>query len=417
MRWRQSYIDRIEKAGPVRLEEARTAEEARLIIAKRLVQDGADGGLTDPSLYFGPQFFEEFSGLSTRRIWSWRKRGCASRKGMAPRQSPRKRAASSRRWPRRWVSAARTRQTRPRTPKRSTSASCGSGSRPSRKRRSRPTTRGLLDVLSGALALAREEWGRAVDLTLKRPEVAEDLPTVDVALRHQTGFAAEARVFLCNRPTQGGGFKRQLDRALPAMMGKNCFMLRASDFPPNKKNQTAQAFRKFREGGGRSILVPITDWERMMMVREFHAQHRQDPGFGDWFEHAKLLSDIPRWCRCCGSTLSAATRPAGKPDAVAAGEAPKGAPAPAPEPERERAAAIRPARRGGRCRRQHPGRPRPALQQEHHAQQGRLEAPRRGARRLGLRQDDAGAVHHRAVAAEGHPGGADRPQGRSVLLR
>jgi hypothetical protein len=40
------------------------------------------------------------------------------------------------------------------------------------------------------------------------------------------------------------------------MMGKNCFMLRASDFPPNKKNQTAQAFRKFREGGGRSILVP-----------------------------------------------------------------------------------------------------------------------------------------------------------------
>ncbi len=35
------------------------------------------------------------------------------------------------------------------------------------------------------------------------------------------------------------------------MQGKNCFMLRASDFPPNKKNQTAQAFRKFRDGGGR----------------------------------------------------------------------------------------------------------------------------------------------------------------------
>ena len=37
----QSYIDRIEKAGPVRLIETRTAEEARLIIAKRLQQDGA----------------------------------------------------------------------------------------------------------------------------------------------------------------------------------------------------------------------------------------------------------------------------------------------------------------------------------------------------------------------------------------
>src|SRR5262245_13590727 len=63
----QSYIDRIEKAGPIRLEEARTAEEARLIIARRLAQDGDSAG-TDPSLYFGPQFFEEFSGLSTRRI-------------------------------------------------------------------------------------------------------------------------------------------------------------------------------------------------------------------------------------------------------------------------------------------------------------------------------------------------------------
>ena len=30
-----------------------------------------------------------------------------------------------------------------------------------------------------------------------------------------------------------------------------------------------------------------------MMVREFHAQHRQDPGFADWFEHAKLLAEIP----------------------------------------------------------------------------------------------------------------------------
>ncbi len=64
----QSYIDRIEKAGPVRLEEARTAEEARLIIAKRLAQDADNGAGGDPTLSFGPQFFEEFSGLSTRRI-------------------------------------------------------------------------------------------------------------------------------------------------------------------------------------------------------------------------------------------------------------------------------------------------------------------------------------------------------------
>jgi DNA helicase HerA-like ATPase len=99
-------------------------------------------------------------------------------------------------------------------------------------------------------------------------------------------------VFVCNRPTQGGGLKRQLDKVLSAMDGKPCFMLRASDFPPNRKNQTAQAFRKFRDGGGRQFLVPIPEWERMMMVREFYNHHRNDPGFAAWFSGAKLLSRL-----------------------------------------------------------------------------------------------------------------------------
>ena len=49
----QSYIDRIEKAGPVRLDEARSAEEARLIIAKRLAQEGGDHD-GDPMLDLRP---------------------------------------------------------------------------------------------------------------------------------------------------------------------------------------------------------------------------------------------------------------------------------------------------------------------------------------------------------------------------
>jgi DNA helicase HerA-like ATPase len=120
----------------------------------------------------------------------------------------------------------------------------------------------------------------------------EDVPVLDLRLKHKNGFATDARVFLCNRPTQGGGLKRQLDKVLGAMDGKSCFMLRASDFPPNRKNQTAQAFRKFRDGGGRQFLVPIPEWERMMMVREFFNHHRNDPGFAQWFAGAKMLSKL-----------------------------------------------------------------------------------------------------------------------------
>ena len=274
----------------------------------------------------------------------------------APAEPEEKPAASSRRWPRRWASAVAARPTTAEDAPAIDFRELWERFTAQSEAEIPPDDQGLLDVLTGALALAREEWGRAVDLTLKRPEIAEDLPAVDLALRHETGFAAEARVFLCNRPTQGGGFKRQLDRALPAMMGKNCFMLRASDFPPNKKNQTAQAFRKFREGGGRSMLVPITDWERMMMVREFHAQHRHDPGFADWFEQAKLLSGIPALVQMLRLDLFGRGAPAAKAAAIAAADAPRPQGTRRAGARGEGAAAVRAARRGRRRRRQHPGR-------------------------------------------------------------
>jgi energy-coupling factor transporter ATP-binding protein EcfA2 len=290
----QSYIDRIEKAGPVPLIETRTAEEAKLIIAKRLALDGDRASVSDPSLYFGPQFFEEFSGLSTRRILELaqarvRQREDGDSMPPAPAEKPSGFISTLAAALGFGVAAADEADDAPQIEFRELWERFTAQS----EAEIPPDDQGLLDVLTGALTLAGEEWGRTIDLTVRPLGVSEDLPAVDLTMRHERGFSAEARIFLCNRPTQGGGFKRQLDRLLPAMMGKNCFMLRASDFPPNKKNQTAQAFRKFRESGGRSLLVPISDWERMMMVREFHTQHRRDPGFADWFQGAKLLSATP----------------------------------------------------------------------------------------------------------------------------
>ncbi len=285
----QSYIDRIEKAGPVPLIETRTAEEARLIIAKRLQQDERSAG-SDPTLYLGPQFFEEFGGLSTRRILELAQKRMREQEGEPPEEEepPAKPGFIS-----------------------TLAAALGFGGQETaggapvefRDHWERFVAQSeaeipndddaLSDVLAGALALGKQEWSDAIDVSVRRLELAEDVPALDLALSHAAGLRTEARIFLCNRTAQGGGLKRQIDRVLSLMADKTCFMLRASDFPPNKKNQTAQAFRKFREKGGRSILVPIPDWERMMMVREFHAQHRHAPSFADWFERTKLLSAIP----------------------------------------------------------------------------------------------------------------------------
>ena len=297
----QSYIDRIEKAGPVALLESRTPEEARLIIAKRLAHLAATGdsktGYSDPSAYFGPQFYEEFAGLSTRRLLEHahnRLRTKTSPDAEEPDEgAERKRAAaSSRALPRRSASAlqatATLRQSVPADYREAWERfqNASEAEIPSDERE-------LLDILAGALGLAKEEWAGTIVLNVERLDLADDLSAIDFTLKHKGGLTTDGRVFICNKPTQGGGLKRQLDRVLPNMGAKQCFMLRASDFPPNRKNQTAQAFRKFRDAGGRQILVPIPEWERMMMVREFHTHHRQDPGFAGWLGSAKLLSNLP----------------------------------------------------------------------------------------------------------------------------
>jgi len=297
----QSYIDRIEKSGPVALLESRTQDEARQIIAKRLehyAEAHADGAsFPDASAFFGPQFFEEFGGLSTRRLLEHaqsRLRAKETEDEPAPAIVAEEKGGFISTLAAALGFAADNDEPAEDEPARldvdfrdtwDRFSSASEAEMPADDRE-------LIDVLAAALTLAKEEWGDAMQLSIERLELGDELPAMDVSVRHKSGHAFDARVFLCNRPTQGGGLKRQLDRALGSMTNRTCFMLRASDFPPNRKNQTAQAFRKFRDGGGRSLLVPIPEWERMMTVREFHAHHRRDPGFDRWYEQAKLLSGL-----------------------------------------------------------------------------------------------------------------------------
>ncbi len=295
----QSYIDRIEKSGPVPLVETRSAEEARLIIARRLEHGaavGLDYGVEDPNALFGDSFFEEFSGLSTRRLLELAQTRCRDHGKTASIDGADKpgfldalvQALGGNLFGGSPSAAAAT-----------DSAEMSVDYREIWERFSSDSQveipaddAGLLGVLQSALTLASEEWPSALELSLERLTLADDLPAIDMTLKHKSGFTTESRIFLCNRSIQGGGFKRQLDRALGAMGTKTCFMLRASDYPPNTKSQTAQAFRKFRESGGRTLLVPLAEWERVLTVREFHTHHRQDPGFARWFEQAKLLSAL-----------------------------------------------------------------------------------------------------------------------------
>ena len=299
----QSYIDRIEKSGPVALMESRTAEEARLILGRRVDHHasmcGADPAEADLTRLFGADFMAELGGLSTRRLLEDAQARLKSRAANDDGPTVEPEAADGPGFISTLAAALgfgfggggvpapadasanhidfRTSWER--------FASLSEAEMPSDDME-------LLGVLTSALELARSEWGDALTMSMRRADFGDELPTADIVVTHKSGIMQKTRVFICNRPTQGGGLKRQLDKVLAAMPSTSCVMLRASDYPPARKNQTAQAFRKFREGGGRALTVPLVEWERMMVMREFHARHRTDPGFGVWLEQAKLLSAL-----------------------------------------------------------------------------------------------------------------------------
>lgn len=317
----QSYIDRIEKSGPTALTETRSADEAKLMIARRLAcNTSGEEALTaaEAESLFSQQFYDEFRGLPARRLLEHAQSRCAQElandvaDGVNANGDPVSgddgggfvsslAAALGGSFSFGGDAAANGAGVNGGL----NGAGMG-GADPDINYRdlwdrfnyeSEAETpsddQEMMHALSGGLALAAAEWRDDIELTVSEVEISPDLPCIDIDVRHSNNaHGYQSRVFLCNRPTQGGGLKRQLDKVLDNMSGRNCVMLRASDFPPNRKNQTATAFRKFRDGGGRSIMVPIPEWERMMTVREFHARHRLDPGFEPWFGNAKLLSNL-----------------------------------------------------------------------------------------------------------------------------
>ena len=176
----QSYIDRIEKSGPVALLESRTPEEARLIIAKRLAHRGA----TPTAVRLSRPVRSSSARSSSRSSAACRPAACSSTRRAACAQDvdPKPTSPTSGEPGARtgggFISHARRRaRLRLGAPaddaalgqRRSTSASCGSASRMPRKPRCPPTMRELLDVLSAALGLAKDEWGGSVTVLDQAP--------------------------------------------------------------------------------------------------------------------------------------------------------------------------------------------------------------------------------------------------------
>ena len=275
----QSFIDRIEKAGPIHLKESRTIEEARLIIEKRLnhiVNATEHPELSaELSQIFGENFVQDLVGLSTRRLLEVaeirRTDYCAGRDFQTDRIDIEPEvddhiSPMQQNWERFVLDYHAE------IPE---------------------DDRELCDLLIQSMELVPKEFGDNVEISTEPGKWFNDLVGVDLHVEHGNGSQFQTRLFFCNKRSQGGSLKRQIEHVLNSSDGIISVIIRAGDFPPNAKSATGKILRRYVTNGGRRLVVPIYEWERMITYRAFREKFSEHPEYGTWAETAQILKELP----------------------------------------------------------------------------------------------------------------------------
>ncbi|MFO1170445.1 MAG: helicase HerA-like domain-containing protein [Hyphomicrobiaceae bacterium] len=281
----QSFLDRIEKAGPVLLSEVRNEDEAREIVLKRMQAAFDEQGLSDQLPAFVEMvetgFMRELAGLSTRRLLEHAQKRWHQLLGEDVEVEAPVIAKPMVAEPETFDAAFAIKTQWDRHIHDSTVEI------PSEENE-------LIDILTSALRIAAEELRDAVAIDIAPVNGIEEVAAADLTVRQTGTEPYVTRMFLCNRSNQGGGLKRQLERVLSASTGRAPVLIRATDFPPNAhKSATAQLVRRFTNSGGRRSVIPTYEWERMLNVIGFYGRHRNEPGFEGWLTQAQPLSTLP----------------------------------------------------------------------------------------------------------------------------
>ena len=291
----QSFIDRIEKTPPVLLGEMCSAEEAKMILNRRISQafmkQKCPGTPPRAEDIFGENFFHEIAGLPTRRLLEasqtrWLE--LTGEKPVAPVEEQKETSLPASLTPAQVSPLVEARQTaaedlnqlweqftfshQPEIP---------------------ADEDELMSILASALLLAKDECESSVEIEVEPIGWIEEVSAIDLIVKQGEGSKENSRLFMCNRSSQGGGLRRQMERVMASTQGRKPIVLRASDFPPNAKSSTAQAVRQYLQSGGNRLVIPIYEWERMIMVKDFRERYHKDSGIQSWTQSVRPLRDLP----------------------------------------------------------------------------------------------------------------------------
>jgi len=283
----QSFIDRIEKSGPVRLEEARSAEEARLIISSRLgSSDFSSMNNGGPS--FDDGFFDGVAGLSTRRLLEAADRQW---KGEVAKPETEKKGAFAA------LKSMVTSQPAVPDPVASKSGIGLADLWEKHLHEFEPLIpeeeEDLMAVFTEAISLLSFENSGQFSVAYSAVDWLIELIAVDLTIDYSGGERFDNRIFVCNKGSQGGALKRQIEKVLQSREGHAPIILRTVDFPPSTRSATGQSIRRFLAEGGRRLVVPLYELERILSLLEFRKRHSGSAEFAGWLVEARPLGSLP----------------------------------------------------------------------------------------------------------------------------
>lgn len=298
----QSFIDRIEKNQPTLLGEMCSADEAKLILNRRISEAFAKQKCagTPPRAedIFGESFFHEIAGLPTRRLLEATQTRWLELSGDKPMSIAEAHTSNE---------VQRSGEGTPRDMKPASVSPLVEARQIAAEDLNQlwekftfdhqpeiPAEEGeLMSVLASALSLAQDECESGTQIEVEPIGWIEEVSAVDLIVRQGSGNEENSRLFMCNRSSQGGGLRRQMERVMASTQGRKPIVLRASDFPPNAKSSTAQAVRQYLQNGGNRLVIPIYEWERMIMVKDFRERYHKEPSIKAWTQSVRPLRDLP----------------------------------------------------------------------------------------------------------------------------
>ncbi|HYO56371.1 helicase HerA domain-containing protein [Archangium sp.] len=282
----RSILDRIERDPDlIKLENLRTAEEARLITERRLehlyAMEDAPFDPAEPTYPFPHEGFELLSGQSTREVLDacrrWREQ--AIREGALPDRFPLESKAPG-------LSESRRKK-----------------EEEEKKKRTLELDLAWNDFRSSHSTPPPEEDPQLAELLVWALRACAD--EVDTGHRFEARLASGAiqvdvspgegklHVALCNKGTQRGGLANQIEQVRKeAGKARTPVVVRTSDFPSNPKSTTAAELGKLLSKGGRRAVLEDSDSRTLIALREFRQQHESRPDFTAWLRSTQPLTQL-----------------------------------------------------------------------------------------------------------------------------